>query len=78
MNEIDKLRVLIPHWIEHSRDRASELRSRGRQAGNASKDVLNAADAMARVNESLVTALKKMGGPLPNNHFQGEVGDNNI
>jgi hypothetical protein len=78
MNEIDKLRVLIPHWIEHNREHAREFRSWAERAGNASEDVLNAADAMARVNESLVTALKKMGGPLPNNHFQGEVGDNNI
>jgi len=76
MQETDKLRVLIPHWIEHNEEHANEFRSYAEQAGNASADVLAAADAMAYVNESLKTALEKLGGPLPSPYSQGESDDN--
>ena len=64
MNEIDKLRVLIHHWIDHNEEHADEFRSYAKQAGKASTDILAAADAMSRVNEFLEAALEKLGGPL--------------
>jgi hypothetical protein len=65
MKEMDKLRVLIPHWIEHNEEHAEEFRSFVGQAGDASADILDAAYAMNRVNEYLRSALKTLGGPLP-------------
>lgn len=64
MNEVDKLRVLIPHWIEHNDEHAEEFRRWGEQAGESSPDILAAAEAMILVNNSLRSALEKLGGPL--------------
>ena len=68
MDQADKLRVLIPHWIEHNEEHAGEFRSWADQAGEASADILQAAEYMSRLNKSLETALKKLGGPLEHNH----------
>jgi hypothetical protein len=65
MNELDKLRVLIPHWIEHNEEHAHEFRQWAEQAGVIEADILLAAERMAHVNESLAQALEKLGGPLP-------------
>jgi len=65
MAELDKLRVLIPHWIEHNDEHADEFRRWAEQAGNVAPDILAAADTMIRVNDSLAAALEKLGGPLP-------------
>ena len=35
MNKSDKLRVLIPHWIEHNAERADEFRRWAEQASDA-------------------------------------------
>ena len=76
MKETDKLRVLIPHWMEHNQEHAAEFRDWAERAGDASIDVLAAADSMARVNEFLVSALEKLGGPLPHPYSQGESDEN--
>ncbi len=65
MNELDKLRVLIPHWIEHNEEHAHEFRHWAEQAGVAEADILLAAERMRHVNEPLSEALDKLGGPLP-------------
>ena len=77
MKETDKLRVLIPHWIEHNREHADEFRSWAERAGDASADILAAVDAMTHVNESLVSALEKLGGALPYSYNQGGTDDDN-
>ena len=69
MNEQDKLRVLIPHWIEHNGEHASEFRQWAERAGEAAGDIQEAAEAMSRVNQSLKVALQKLGGPLPHSHY---------
>ncbi len=68
MNEQEKLRVLIPHWIEHNEEHAGEFRRWAEQAGDVKQDILAAAEVMIRVNDSLVAALEKLGGPLPAGH----------
>ncbi len=70
MEEQDKLRVLIPHWIEHNDEHAGEFRRWADKAGSAAAQVLEAAEAMARANEALAAALGKLGGPLdpPDHH----------
>lgn len=64
MDEKDKLRVLIPHWIEHNEAHAAEFRQWAGQAGEAGADILAAAEGMKQVNETLETALEKLGGAL--------------
>lgn len=63
MNEVEKLRVLIPHWIEHNDEHAAEYRRWAEQAGEVSDDILAAVQALAQVNRSLSNALQKIGGP---------------
>jgi len=65
MDEIEKLRVLIPHWIEHNTEHADEFRRWAAEAGPAKADLLAAADRMAAVNESLQAALERLGDQAP-------------
>jgi len=70
MNEIDKLRVLIPHWIKHNEEHANEFRDWAKQSGEASHEIFAAADQMVQINEVLEAALKKLGGALEYHHEQ--------
>jgi len=65
MEDIEKLRVLIPHWITHNAEHAENFRRWADRAGVATQDILMAAEAMDRANEALADALEKLGGPLP-------------
>jgi hypothetical protein len=71
VNEQEKLRVLIPHWIKHNKEHAEEFRRWAKQADNASEDILSAATLMVEVNKSLESALEKLGGPLE--HYESPV-----
>lgn len=68
MKEEDKLRVLIPHWIEHNEEHAGEFRRWAESAGDAALDIVAAAEAVTRANESLAAALEKLGGALEHHH----------
>lgn len=68
MNETDKLRVLIPHWVEHNNEHAQEFRDWAAQAGETGQDILDAAEAMNRVNMHLQSALEKLGGSISHGH----------
>ena len=72
MKEINKLRVLIPHWIEHNIEHADEFRDWAERAGDAAADILSAAEFMAQTNIALEAAIHKLGGPLSYQNFQGE------
>ena len=65
MNEVEKLRVLIPHWIEHNEEHADEFRRWAETADQTAVDLQSAAEAMQQVNRILVRALEKLGGTLP-------------
>ena len=69
MEEKDKLRMLIPHWIAHNKEHENEFRDWATQTDVASADILAAADAIVLANESLLTALEKLGGALPHPHL---------
>ena len=68
MNELEKLRVLIPHWIEHNDEHAGEFRHWAASAGAAAPDLLDAVEALQQVNRTLTLALEKLGGALPHPH----------
>jgi hypothetical protein len=61
MNEQQKLRVLIPHWIEHNQEHAQEFLRFLEAAGDAATDLEKAAEQMAQVNQALAAALEKLG-----------------
>ncbi len=60
MNETEKLRVLIPHWIEHNDEHADEFREWAARAGAAQADLEAAANALKAVNRHLQAALEKL------------------
>jgi hypothetical protein len=70
MKEQEKLRVLIPHWIEHNDEHADDFRRWAKDAGEVADDILAAAALMVKANESLAAALEKLGGPLEYHHHE--------
>jgi hypothetical protein len=64
MSEAEKLRALLPHWIEHNAEHAVEFLRWLDRAGEAASDIEEAAAQMERVNRFLSSALEKLGGPL--------------
>lgn len=67
-DDVEKLRVLIPHWIEHNAEHAEEFHHWAEHAGEAASGLQAAAEAMTLVNSALAGALGKLGGPL---HHKG-------
>ena len=62
----DKLRVLLPHWIEHNTEHAAEFRQwaeKARAAGLAEvgDEIALAAKELGWVNEALADALERLG-----------------
>jgi hypothetical protein len=69
MNEIDKLRALLPHWIEHNRDHALEFgrwADAAEQAGHqaAADSIRRAMQSAQQANDDLEKALDALGGPV--------------
>lgn len=64
MKDIDKLRVLLPHWIEHNDEHSAEFQEWAGRAGNAKQDLLEAARLLDQATGSLRSALRKLGSPL--------------
>lgn len=67
MNEIDKLRVLLPHWVEHNGEHAGEFRAwaeRARAAGEGhlAEHIEAAAAQMEAANQHLESAIAHIGG----------------
>ncbi len=68
-NTIKKLRVLLPHWIEHNNSHIAEFRKRENEArAESGKEVSllleKAISGMEEAGKSLSEALGKVGGPL--------------
>jgi hypothetical protein len=64
----DKLRALLPHWIEHNGEHAAEFRAwaeKARAAGwpEAAEEIDTAAKELGWVNESLRAAMEKLAEP---------------
>jgi hypothetical protein len=65
----DKLRVLLPHWIEHNAEHAAEFRNWAEKARTTGReDVAEEIDLAAKelgwVNEALSAALDRLDGPV--------------
>jgi hypothetical protein len=63
MNETEKLRVLLPHWIEHNGEHANEFRNWADRAGPAQDALLQAARLVERANAQLREALGQLRPP---------------
>jgi hypothetical protein len=64
-----KLRVLLPHWVEHNTEHATEFRQwaeRAREAGQAevAEEIDLAAKQLGWVNEALRAAMDRLDAPL--------------
>ena len=46
MNDTDKLRVLLPHWIEHNGEHAAEFRKWAERAGPEVREAILAAASL--------------------------------
>lgn len=68
MDEIEKLRVLLPHWIEHNGEHAQEFREYAERSGMVKDKLLAAAQLVEEANVRLSEALNKLGGPLEHHH----------
>jgi hypothetical protein len=72
MNQIEKLRVLLPHWIEHNLGHGEECRkwsAIAREEGQqkVAEHIDEAMKAMVKANELLDMALREAGGPVHEN-----------
>ncbi len=68
-NTIEKLRVLLPHWIEHNISHIAEFRKwEGEARKESGEDVALLLDKairdMEEAGKSLSKAFEKVGGPL--------------
>ena len=72
-NTIKKLRVLLPHWIEHNNNHIAEFRKwEGEAKKESEQEVARLLDQairdMEETGKSLSEALKKIGGPTEGEH----------
>jgi acyl-CoA reductase-like NAD-dependent aldehyde dehydrogenase len=70
MTDIEKLRALLPHWMEHNEEHAVEFAGWAEKASSAGQAevaqmIRRAAEEMRQANDTLRTALKELGGPTP-------------
>jgi hypothetical protein len=63
MDETAKLRILLPHWIEHNGEHAQEFERYAEAVEEVKDELLGAARALAGANAELSAALDKLGGP---------------
>ncbi|OGQ98851.1 MAG: hypothetical protein A2521_11135 [Deltaproteobacteria bacterium RIFOXYD12_FULL_57_12] len=70
MTDLDKLRVLLPHWIEHNRGHLAEFRKWATMAGSSATPqaamlLEQAAARLAEADVALAQALVQLGGAVP-------------
>jgi hypothetical protein len=71
----DKLRTLLPHWIEHNAEHAADFRLWVKQASEVEAEIEEAAARMEEANEALAAALAKLGGSMGNHdHHHSHAG----
>ena len=64
-DELAKLRILFPHWIEHNGEHAERFRewagkARGMGLKRVARQIEKAVERMAACNEALSAALKAL------------------
>jgi len=69
MTDVEKLRALLPHWMEHNDEHAAEYERWAQVAASAGKDkaaenIRSAAEQVAQAGLALQRALDELGGPV--------------
>ncbi len=62
VTDLEKLRVLLPYWVEHNAEHAAEFRQWAERAREAGADIRAAAKALEQANRALTAAQQKLGG----------------
>ena len=75
MNDQEKLRFLLSHWVKHNGEHAQEYKQWAERTESlGSKEAglkINAAiEEMSVVNDHLTQALELLGGPLEHHHHE--------
>ena len=65
-SDMEKLEILLQHWVEHNREHSGEFREwagKAKALGHTAvhDEILQAVEQMDRVNEFLLRALKRLG-----------------
>ena len=71
--DIEKLQVLISHWLQHNESHGKEYAkwaSVARQSGHsaAAECIAQAVDLLAKADKALAEALESVGGPSKGHH----------
>jgi hypothetical protein len=69
MTDIEKLRALLPHWMEHNGEHAAEFERWAQIAAKAGREdaahmIRSAAQQMKEANTMLQEALDRLGGAV--------------
>ncbi|MCW5203598.1 hypothetical protein VU10_02760 [Desulfobulbus sp. US1] len=76
MNDIDKLRVMLPHWINHNQGHGGEFAQWAKKLTADSPEVAqllrDAVQSLQKAQSYLEEALNKAGGPLEAPGGQGK------
>ncbi|WP_446009692.1 hypothetical protein [Candidatus Electrothrix sp.] len=68
MNDIEKLRVMLPHWIDHNQGHGKEFAQWAEKLTDGSPEVAQllqtAVQSLQDAQNCLEQALEKAGGPL--------------
>ncbi len=72
MTDIEKLRTMLPFWLEHNQEHALEFLGWAGKASLAGREdvaqlIRRAAQEMQQANETLRLALEELGGPVEEN-----------
>lgn len=75
ITDLEKLRILLSHWVNHNGDHVQEYKEWAERAESlGSKEAglkINAAiEEMSVVNEHLIQALELLGGHLEHHHHE--------
>jgi nickel/cobalt exporter len=75
MNELEKLRILLPHWVEHNAEHADEFRTwaeRLQLAGEAgvAERLLVAAALLDNAHDLLSKLQDEIGGTTPESYTE--------
>lgn len=70
MNKVEKLRVLLPHWIDHNQDHAQEFKAWAEKVSGVKRELTRAVVLMDEVKVALQSALDELCGPrdVPDHH----------
>ena len=70
-SSLDKLRVLLPHWIEHNKSHIAEFSKWEGEVRNEQKEIARMLEKairdMEQAGDTLAEALDRIGGPLQGN-----------